>query len=122
MPALLSTYATGTDLRWRSVPIVVDRASGRSASPVDIDEVHPRAAATGQGRHHGAERGGGAAAAADHLAEVGRVDPHLEDRPATQLLVAHGDVVRVVDDPANQVLQRLGEHRAQASSVGAASG
>ena len=37
----------------------------------------------------GAERGGGAAAAADHLAEVVGVHPDLEDRAAAQLLVAH---------------------------------
>ena len=58
----------------------------------------------------GAERGRGAAVAADHLAEVVGVDPHLEDRAATQLLVADGDVVGVVDDTADQVLERVGEH------------
>ena len=36
----------------------------------------------------GAQRGGGAAAAADDLAEVVGVHAHLEDRAATQLLVA----------------------------------
>ena len=46
-------------------------------------------AAAGQGRDHGAERRRGAAAAADHLAEVVGVDPHLEQRTAPRLLVAH---------------------------------
>ena len=65
------------------------KRSARSAAPVDVDEVDPGAAAARQGRDDGAERGRGATAAADHLAEVVGVHPDLEDRAATQLLVAH---------------------------------
>src|SRR6185312_5652091 len=85
-------------------------SDGPSAASVDIHEVDPRAAAARQRRDDGAEGGGGAPAAADHLAEVVGVHPDLEDRAATELLVAHDDVVGVVDHPADQVLQRVSEH------------
>src|SRR3954469_22598619 len=87
----------------------------RLAPPVDVHEVDPRPATTGEGADHGAEGGRRTATATDHLAEVRRVHAHLEDRPAAQLLVAHGDVVGVLHDSADQVLQSVGEHPDQAS-------
>src|SRR5688500_8316652 len=88
--------------------------------PVGVHEVDPRTAAAGEGRDDGAEGGRGAAVASDHLAEVVGVDPDLEDRAATQLLVADRDVVGVVDDAAHQVLESLGQHD-QASLLPASS-
>src|SRR4051812_19429606 len=82
---------------------------------VHVDEVDAASTAAGQRSDDGAESGGRATVAADHLAEVVRVYPYLEQRPALRVLVADRDVVRVVDDPSHQVLQRVGEH-AQASS------
>ena len=60
-------------------------------------------------RDQGAQRGGGAAAAADDLAQVIGVHVHL-DGPST----AAGDHVDayvggIVHDPADQVLQRVGQ-------------
>src|SRR6185436_9106731 len=105
-------------------PTTTSTSAGPSAPSVDIHEVDPSATLAGQRRDHGAERGGGAPAAADHLAEVIGVHPDLEDRAATQLLVAHDDVVGVVDHPADQVLQRVGQPSAlsaEASAVSASS-
>src|SRR4051812_34816647 len=94
-------------------------SEGPSAASVDIHEVDPRAAGAGQGRDDGAERGGGAPAAADHLAEVVGVHADLQDRAAAELLVAHDDVVGVVDHPADQVLQRVSQHGGQSSDFSA---
>src|SRR6476661_358273 len=91
----------------------------RLAPPVDVHEVDASPATTGERADHGAEGGRRTATATDHLAEVRRVHAHLEDRPAAQLLVAHGDVVGVLHDPADQVLECLGEHRDQASPCSA---
>src|SRR4051794_665231 len=97
-------------------------SEGPSAASVDIHEVDPRAAGAGQGRDDGAERGGGAPAAADHLAEVVGVHADLQDRAAAELLVAHDDIVGVVDHPADQVLQRVGQHDQLSASAGSVSG
>src|SRR4051794_12785369 len=97
-------------------------SEGPSAASVDIHEVDPRAAGAGQGRDHCSERGGGAPAAADHLAEVVGVHADLQDRAAAELLVAHDDVVGVVDHPADQVLQRVGQHDQLSASAGSVSG
>ena len=83
----------------------------QSAPAVDVDEVDAGAALAGEGTDDGAQRGGGAAAAADDLAQVVGVHAHLEDRAATQLLVADVDVVGVADDAADQVLECLGQQR-----------
>src|SRR6478735_4253570 len=93
----------------------------RLAPPVDVDEVDACATPPGQRGDHRAEGRGGAAATADHLAEVVGVHPDLEDRAASQLLVPDSDVVRVLDHAAHQVLEGLGEHHAQASLLPASS-
>ena len=77
-------------------------------SAIGVDDIDPHAAAT-DATHDRAQRGGRAAAAADHLAEVLRVHPDLEGASA-----AGGDqldlhVVRVVDDPPDQVLEGVRE-------------
>src|SRR5215212_10026561 len=82
---------------------------------VHVDEVDAGSTAARQRRDDGAEGGGRATVAAEHLAQVVRVYPYLQQRPPLRVLVADRDVVRVVDDPSHQVLQRVGEH-AQASS------
>src|SRR4051794_12417821 len=94
-------------------------SEGPSAASVDIHEVDPRAALAGQRRDHGAEGGRGAAAATDHLPEGIGGHPNLEDRAATQLLVAHHDVVGVVDHAADEMLQRVCQHGGQLSALAA---
>ena len=50
---------------------------------IDVDEVDPDGFASGQCRHHGAQRTRGTALPSDHLADVFGVHPHLEGaRPA----------------------------------------
>src|SRR5919107_5975499 len=88
-------------------------AAFASADVVHVDEVDTDTAAA-DGAHDGAQSACGAAVAADHLAEVLRVDPDLEHTSTTQ--VARGDlhIVRIVDDALHEVLESLLEH-AQAS-------
>src|SRR5437899_1300626 len=76
----------------------------QSADLVHVDEVDADAAAT-EGAHDGTQSAGGAAVAADHLAEVVGVDPDLEDAPAAQGARGHLHVVRVVDDALHEVLK-----------------
>src|SRR3954454_11823663 len=85
-----------------------------SAPAVHVDEVDPSTALAGQRTDHGAQGGGGASASTDDLAEVVRVHPHLEDGSATKLFVLDHHVVGMPDDTPNQVLERFGEHGAQA--------
>src|SRR5436189_6457933 len=97
----------GTD-SGESMPIVL-RALRWSAATVDVHEVDPRSTTSGERADHGAEGGRRTATATDHLAEVRGVHADLEDRPAAQLLVAHGDLVGVLHDPADQVLEGIGQ-------------
>src|SRR5699024_6048933 len=97
----------------------------RRSAPVDVHHVHAHGAVSGQSAHHGAQRPGGAPGAADHPAEVAGVDPDLEQVATTQCLGPDLHVVRVVDDAADPVLQRVAEHHsafslASASSVASA--
>src|ERR1044072_1713750 len=80
-----------------------------SADLVHVDEVESDPTAA-DGAHDSAQRAGGAAVAADHLAQVIGVHPDLEHASATQ--VARGDlhVVGVVDDALHQVLEGFLEH------------
>src|SRR4051812_4549176 len=85
-----------------------------SAPAVHVDEVDASTALAGQCTDHGAQGGGGASTSSDDLAKVVRVHPHLEDGSATKLFVLDHHVVGVPDDTPNQVLERFGEHGAQA--------
>ena len=46
----------------------------------------------------------------DDLADVLRIDPHLEHPPTTQFLVLDGDIGRMRDDPADQMFECVGKH------------
>src|SRR4051812_38063989 len=81
----------------------------RCSASVGVDDVDPQAAAADPG-HDLAQRLGGAPAAADDLAEVVGVHPHLEGLPATAVQQVDGDVLGVVDDALDQVLERFFEH------------
>src|SRR4051794_28939793 len=86
-------------------------SSGSTAAlaPVDVDDVDADALAADAGDHL-SQRLPGAAAAADHPAEIVRVHADLEPLTATVVDHVHPDVVRVVDDPAHEVLEGLLEH------------
>src|SRR4051812_23450984 len=86
-------------------------SSGSTAAlaPVDVDDVDADALAADAGDHL-SQRLRGAAAAADHPAEIVRVHADLEPLTATVVDHVHPDVVRVVDDPAHEVLEGLLEH------------
>jgi len=77
---------------------------------VDVEQVHAHIPTPGEGADHGAERLGGTTAAADDLTEVLRVNTHFEDPAASDPLGVHLDIVGVVDDAADQVLERFFEH------------
>src|SRR6476661_4915599 len=82
---------------------------------VGVDDVDADRLTASQRTHDGAQGAGGATGATDHATEVLRVDADLEDLTAAQLLAPDGDGVLVVDDPLDEVLERLLEH-AQASA------
>src|SRR5581483_9675949 len=67
--------------------------------------------APADGRDHGTQRLGGTAAAPDHRAQVLGVYPHLQPLAAATVDHPHPYLVRVVDDPLDQVLQRRPECR-----------
>src|SRR5436190_2060805 len=90
-----------------------------SAHLVDVDEVDTDTTAAERG-HDGAQRPRGATATADHLAQVIGMDTHLEDTAAPQVAQLDLDLVRGVDDPANEVLERLLEHQLSVASSPAA--
>src|SRR6266542_452826 len=81
-----------------------------SAGLVHVDQVDADVAPA-EGADDRTQRTRGAPAAADHLAQVVRVDPYLEHAPATEVARAHADIVGVIDDPLDQVLEGLLEHR-----------
>src|SRR3954464_9066726 len=81
----------------------------RCSASVGVDDVDPQAAAADPG-HDLAQRLGGTPAAADDLAEVVGVHPHLEGLAATAVQQVDGDVLGVVDDALDQVLERFFEH------------
>src|SRR5665648_966935 len=100
-------------------------AAASSSAVVGVHDVDPHRSG-GQGAHHGAQGAGGPATSADHPTHVLRVHPHLEQLPPAQRTLDHPDVVRMVDDAADQVVEGVGQHQAcssvaAASSAGAAS-
>ena len=83
-------------------------ASGAAVPTVGVDDIHPHAP-TADAADDGAQRGRGAAAAADHLAEVLGVHPDLEGAAATGGHQLHLHVVRVVDDAPDQMFESVRE-------------
>src|SRR4051794_31902377 len=92
-----------------------------SAHLVDVDEIDPDAAPTQRG-HDRAQCFRGASGATDHLAEVIRMDAHLEDLTATKGAQVDLDLVGMVDDAANEVVERLFQHQLSEASVGVCTG
>src|SRR5699024_3490549 len=92
---------------------------GRSV-PVGVDDVDPQALPT-DGAHHGAQRGRGAAAPADDLAQVVGMHVHLQGAPAAAGHHVDPDVLVVLHDAADQVVQDVLQpgHAGQLSSAGA---
>src|SRR3954454_6561155 len=84
-------------------------ATDRLSATVDVDHVDADALAADAG-HDLAQRLGRAAVATDHPAEVLRVHADLEPLPAPVVDHVHPDVVRVVHDPAHEVLEGFLEH------------
>src|SRR4051812_9706373 len=84
---------------------------GRSAPPVDVDDVDTHRLAVGKGLDDGAQRARRPTRPTDDAAEVVGVHAHFEQRAPAQRLAADLDVVRVGDDAADEVLQCVGEHR-----------
>ena len=77
-------------------------ATGAAASEsVNVDEVDAYALIAGQCADHRAECSRGAARASDDLADIVRIDPHLEHPPATEILFLDRDIVRMRDDPSD---------------------
>src|SRR5206468_2115616 len=95
-----------------------DRSGNDGVSAVGVDDVHADAAAT-DAAHHGAQGGRGAPAPADHLAEIVGVHMHLERAATACGQQLEPDLVRVVDDPAHQVLEGVSQkaHSAFSPSV-----
>src|SRR6266480_3857227 len=109
--------ATGRGGRCRPGP---RRWWENSEKVVHVDEVDADAAAT-ESAHDGAQSACGATVAADHLAEVVGVDPHLEHPPTTEGGRSDVYVIGVVDDALHEVLESLLEHaQASVGSVDAA--
>jgi hypothetical protein len=90
---------------------LVATATGTAASEaVNIDEVDAYVLIAGQSADHRTESGRGAARAADDLADVVRIHANLEHPPPTEVLFLDRDLVRMRDDPADQMLERLSQH------------
>src|SRR5690625_2904030 len=93
----------------------------RTSATVDVDDVDAHVIIR-QGRGDSAQGARGAAGAPDDPAQVGGTDPHLEQRPTTGGLLGHADRIRLVDDPADEVVEGFGARaHPQASSLLAAS-
>ena len=76
---------------------------------VGVDDVDAHATSVGERRDERAERLGGATGAADHPAEVLWVHAHLEHVAALRRPLDNLHLVRVIDDPLDQVLKRWSE-------------
>src|SRR3954464_1788338 len=95
------------------------REGPRSAAAVDVDEVDAHVLLAAQRLDNGAERGRRPPGPADDATEIVGIDQDLErlatvaePRVATALSAmpdAHLDVVGVVDNAADQVVERVGE-------------
>jgi hypothetical protein len=108
-PTMVSTTRSAYFVRvgdW----LVATAAGAAAREAVNVDEVDADALIARQGADHRTESGCGAARAADDLANIVGIHPHLEHPPATEILFLDGDIVRMRDNPANQMLERLREH------------
>ena len=76
---------------------------------VGVDDVDAHAPTVGERRDERAERLGRATGAADHPAEVLRMHAHLEHVAALRRALNDLHLVRVIDDPLDQVLKRWSE-------------
>src|SRR5690625_4957553 len=93
----------------------------RTSATVDVDDVDAHVIVR-QGRGHGAQGACGAAGAPDDPTEVGGAHADLEQRATTGGLLGHADRIRLVDDPADEVVEGFGARaHPQASSLLAAS-
>ena len=90
------------------LPATATGAAARGS--VNIDEVDAYALIAGQRADHRTESSCGTTRAADDLTNIVRIHPHLEHPPATEILFLDRDIVRMRDDPSDQMLERLSEH------------
>jgi len=72
---------------------------------VGVDDVDAHLAAIGESRDQGAKRLRRAAGAPDHATEVLGVHAHLENLAAWRVLRDNLHLVRVIDDPLDQVFE-----------------
>src|SRR5690606_33555758 len=110
-----SSPRTPCDLATRPTTSSIGRFSRLLVGVDDVDADTPAADA----RHQGAQRGRGAAATADHLAEVVGVHVHLDGPPAPAGDQLDADVTGVGDDAAHQVLDGIGDDGAHYSAASA---
>src|SRR5947208_6414280 len=75
---------------------------------VGIHHVDAYAATTDAGDQR-AQRSGGTATAADHLAKIFRVDVHFDGPAAAARHQVDAHIVGVVDDPAHQVFDSVND-------------
>jgi hypothetical protein len=76
---------------------------------VGVDDVDANAPSIGERRDERAEGLGGATGAADHASEVLWVHAHLEHVAALRRPFDDLHLVRVIDDPLDQVFKRWSE-------------
>jgi hypothetical protein len=106
-----SVSITGSDYFMSPGGWLPATATGAAASEsVNIDEVDAYVLIASQRADHRTESGRGAARAADDLADIVSIHPYLEHPPATKILFLDRDIVRMRDDPSDQMLERLSEH------------
>src|SRR4051794_2210213 len=101
-------------------PTTTSMTVPKQTSAVGVDDVHADASPT-DATHDGAQGGRRATTPADHLAEVVGVHVHLERAATARGQQLDPDLVRVVDDPAHQVLEGVREETHSDFSPSAAS-
>jgi hypothetical protein len=79
----------------------------------DVGEFDTDLPTAGEGGDHGAQRSCRPAASADDLPDIVGVNADLQNPTTTLNPVGYLDVVRMGDDPPDQVLDGLAEHAAQ---------
>ena len=87
-----------------------------SRGRVGVDDVDADATTTDTG-DQGAQRGRGATATADHLAEVLRVHVYLDGAATPSGDHLDANVVRIGDDAANEMFDGVGDDGAHSSAV-----
>src|SRR4029077_20141550 len=110
MPCALTTRPTTRSIGFSRRELLV------GVHHVDAD------AAAADARDQGAQSGGRATAAADHLAQVIGVDVDLDRAPTAVGHHVDADVIGVVDDPADQMFDGVDDdsaHSVAAASAGA---